>query len=130
MNRLSGCVIRNADGELLLLHRNTPRLTQWELPGGKVEDGETEQDAAIRELNEELAIIVTVVRKLGEAELHLSDTAWNYSWFEAIILEGVPVVNEPKTFDDVAYISLRSLESRQDLSQNLTKLLESGCLKP
>ena len=35
--RLAGCVITDSDGNILLVHRSTPKRTQWEIPGGKLE---------------------------------------------------------------------------------------------
>ena len=38
----------------------------WEFPGGKIEKGENEIDALIRELREELGMQVEVLNRLGE----------------------------------------------------------------
>ncbi|NUS44841.1 MAG: NUDIX domain-containing protein, partial [Mycobacteriaceae bacterium] len=45
-------------GRLLVAQRRTPPelAGQWELPGGKVEFGETPQEALRRELAEELGV--------------------------------------------------------------------------
>jgi 8-oxo-dGTP diphosphatase len=51
-------------GAILLIRFVVPRedgeFVFWALPGGEIEPGETEADAAVRELKEELGIAVTV----------------------------------------------------------------------
>ncbi|MGK2903160.1 MAG: (deoxy)nucleoside triphosphate pyrophosphohydrolase [Mycobacterium sp.] len=54
-------------GELLVAQRRRPPELEglWELPGGKVADGESDADGLVRELREELGIEVTVGAHLG-----------------------------------------------------------------
>jgi 8-oxo-dGTP diphosphatase len=50
----------DADGRVLVQQRPAGKMFAglWEFPGGKVEPGETPEDALVRELEEELAISV------------------------------------------------------------------------
>ena len=60
------------DGRLLAARRTAPpeAAGRWELPGGKVEPGETPDDAIVRELREELGVEASVVGWLtGEAPI-------------------------------------------------------------
>ena len=62
-------VIYNDKGELLLLKRTVDEEVapnQWGLAGGKVEDGETTEEAAIREANEESGLTFSDVKRLKE----------------------------------------------------------------
>jgi mutator protein MutT len=64
--RLSLCGIVAEAGRFLVARRN-PGGTQggkWEFPGGKLEPGETHEQALVREFAEELAIPVAVGRLL------------------------------------------------------------------
>ena len=63
---VAGAVIRGS--ELLVAQRlRPPELAgRWELPGGKVAAGETEAEALVRELREELGADVTVGARLGD----------------------------------------------------------------
>lgn len=56
-----------SQGALLVAQRKRPPELAglWELPGGKVAEGESDAEALIRELREELGIEVTVGSHLG-----------------------------------------------------------------
>ena len=59
--RAAGGVVwrTGADGdEVLLVHR--PRYDDWTFPKGKLDPGETWEQAAVRELHEEAAVVVTL----------------------------------------------------------------------
>ena len=53
-----------SDGKVLVARRREPG-GRWELPGGKVEPGESDEEALERELIEELAIRSKVSRRIG-----------------------------------------------------------------
>ncbi len=57
---VSACALVDPDGRVLLAQRPPDKSMAglWEFPGGKVEAGERPEDALIRELREELSIIV------------------------------------------------------------------------
>jgi 8-oxo-dGTP diphosphatase len=57
---VAACALVDADGRVLLAKRppGKPLAGLWEFPGGKVEPGETPEQALIRELKEELDIEV------------------------------------------------------------------------
>ncbi|MFI0410960.1 (deoxy)nucleoside triphosphate pyrophosphohydrolase [Actinomadura sp. 3N508] len=78
------------DGRLLTAQRAEPphMAGGWELPGGKVDPGESDEDALIRECHEELAIKVRLTRRIG-TDWHLSERAVLRVW-TARIVEGEP----------------------------------------
>lgn len=74
------CAILEQDGRVLVTQRSQhmPLPTLWEFPGGKVEAGETEEASIIREIKEEINLIIQPLRRLtpvvhryGEKEIML-----------------------------------------------------------
>ena len=57
---VTACALVDADGRVLLAERPPGKAMAglWEFPGGKVEAGERPEDTLIRELKEELGIVV------------------------------------------------------------------------
>ena len=65
-----GAVIKDPAGRLLLIKRgHEPGAGLWTLPGGRIEPGETDQQAVAREILEETGLLVACGRLVGEAEL-------------------------------------------------------------
>ncbi len=116
--QLAGCIIKSQDNKVLLMHRNTEKRAQWEIPGGKVEAGEIPTLTAVRELREELGIGVELIRQISTKTFEEDGIDYEYFWFEAKITEGTPYIAEPDTFDNLKYFSIDELETMQDLSGN------------
>ena len=57
---VAACALIDADGRVLLAERPAGKSMAglWEFPGGKVEAGERPEETLIRELKEELGIVV------------------------------------------------------------------------
>jgi ADP-ribose pyrophosphatase YjhB (NUDIX family) len=69
MIRCVGAVIHDAAGRLLLIKRgHPPGAGLWSLPGGRVEPGETDTQAVIRELLEETGLSVRPDSLVGRVE--------------------------------------------------------------
>jgi 8-oxo-dGTP diphosphatase len=73
--RVVGAMIEK-EGKYLITQR-PPRATLpllWEFPGGRVEPGETDEEALARELSEEMGISASV----GERVIHVEHAYENY----------------------------------------------------
>jgi 8-oxo-dGTP pyrophosphatase MutT (NUDIX family) len=59
-----GLVVRN--GDVLLVHR--PKYDDWTFPKGKAEDGETDEECALREVLEETGLRCELMSEAGATE--------------------------------------------------------------
>lgn len=70
----------------------------WEFVGGKVEPGETRQQAPIRECREELGVTISVGDIFMELEHVYPDLTIHLTLFHAAIAEGIPQLLEHNDF--------------------------------
>lgn len=106
---LAGCVIVDDYGRILLMHRSSGENTHWELPGGKIENHETPEEAAVRELGEELGVTVRLTGALGSEVFEQAEQEYRYHWFQAVIDEGQPHIVETEEYDDLDFFELEDM---------------------
>ena len=64
-----GAIINDTGGRLLLIRRgHEPGMGLWSVPGGRIEPGETDQQAVVREVREETGLEVACGPLLGRVE--------------------------------------------------------------
>ena len=82
-----------ADVRRVLIAQRPPgkwRAGDWEFPGGKIEDGETEGQAMVRELEEELGVTVLTARPLGHFSHDYADRSVQISLWLVTGFRGEP----------------------------------------
>lgn len=133
MKTVVAAVIERNDRRLLIGQRRRGDTSplKWEFPGGKVEKGETPEDALARELKEELGAtlqrctpIGRVVHKYAEAPDQLE-----ILFFAASISE---VELTPRRFEKTAWVLPKELGAYDFLAANsgLVANLATGRIKP
>ena len=71
-----GAVIRDDKGRLLLVKRgHEPGTGLWSLPGGRIEPGETDAEALVREMREETGLVIEPGPLLGTVRRPAGDGA-------------------------------------------------------
>ncbi len=115
------------DGRLLAAQRAAPpRLAGlWELPGGKVDPGESDTEALVREVAEELGATVVLGERVGP-DLPLGGTAVFRAWVARLVDGAEPSAHEHRALRWLAADELGSvpwLPADLPLLPALTELL-------
>jgi 8-oxo-dGTP diphosphatase len=84
MKRIAAIILENDKNEILLyLRDNKPGIPfpdHWDLIGGHIEEGETPEDALVREVKEELNIDITDYTFYKKYECHTGDAYPNIKY--------------------------------------------------
>ena len=122
----AGCIVMRQTDECILLLRRSELETSWhgmyELPGGKLEDGETPGDTARIETKEEAGIDVEIVQRVPSHVDH--ELKKVYHMFLAYLPEGAEI-KISEEHDDIKWVSLEdavALHHPNDVSEALNSL--------
>lgn len=86
-----GVICFRGDDVLLIRRANPPRAGEWSLPGGRIDAGESERDAAVRELMEETAVEATLGEKIAIIDANFEGFDYRLHDFTAEWVSGDPI---------------------------------------
>ena len=92
----------------------------WEFVGGKVEPGETKEEALIRECREELAVAISVGDVFMDVTHEYPDLTVHLTLFHATIADGIPQKLE---HNDIRWITVNEID-QYDFCPADTEILE------
>lgn len=128
MIRAAGCIVWNRDrSQVVIVHR--PNYDDWTFPKGKLDPGETEEIAAVREVHEETGYVVSLLaRSLDVSYLTAEGKPKRVRYFEASLESGEFTPNSE--VDRIAWVDMPTARSMltYEPDRNLaTELIGDSC---
>jgi acetyl-CoA carboxylase carboxyl transferase subunit beta len=107
--RAVGALITGPDGRVLLVLRgHEPGKGQWSVPGGRINPGETPENALVREVHEETGLHVVVQELLGHLTIPISaENVYAVTDYRCQVVGGELVAGDDAA--DVRWVALTEL---------------------
>ena len=124
----AGAVIKDETGRMLLIQRgHDPGKGLWSIPGGRIEPGETDEEAIIREVCEETGLRVSCGQLLGSVERPgPAETIFEIKDYTAVVTGGDLAAGDDAA--DVRWVSpaeVATLDASGQLAPGLLAALHS-----
>jgi mutator protein MutT len=118
-----GAIVHDTERRLLLIQRgHEPHPGLWSLPGGRVEPGETVEQAVVREVREETGLVVTAGAVVGRVRIESAAAVYDVADLACVLssADQVPVAGDDA--EDVRFadaVTLAGLECTPQLVETL-----------
>lgn len=103
-----GIVCFRGDEVLLIKRGKQPRKGQWSIPGGRIENGETETEACVRELMEETAVSANILEKIELIKADFGMGPYHLHDYLALWQSGEPVAGDDAA--DARFVPIKNLK--------------------
>lgn len=128
--RVVGCIIEHGDQILMLLRSKVetdPSL--WGIPAGKVEPGESDSEAVIREVREETGIELKqdALEHLGELSIEYPKMTVLFPIFKTQLTELPEIVLAPREHIDFGWIHPQEVLKLPNLMKDVDIIIEKFC---
>lgn len=80
------CLLRKDNEVLLAMKKRGFGAGKWNGVGGKVKEGETAEQAAIRETQEEIGVTLTVLKQMAVLDFHFPDIPAEKDWDQQVVV--------------------------------------------
>ncbi len=120
----AGGLVKNTDGAYLFIHRRG----KWDLPKGKIDDGESPEIAALREVNEECGIVVDQLESILAQTYHIYQmhAKWilKKTYWYKMQVDGLPKLSPQLEEDITEAVWLKKSEWEQVKSNTYPLILD------
>ncbi|RKQ70839.1 8-oxo-dGTP diphosphatase [Litorimonas taeanensis] len=98
--------------EVLLIKRGTPpRKGEWSIPGGRIEAGESEASAALRELYEETSVTATIHSKIATIPAKFEGFNYILHDYVAIWQDGTPKAGDDAS--EAIFVTMEDISMKE-----------------
>lgn len=111
IHRVTCAIIKNKEKILVVQRSAKMNLPlKWEFPGGKIENGESEEECIVREIKEELNLEISVSKKLHSSIFDYPNISIELIPFIAKQIGGVISLNEHADYKYLSKDELMNLD--------------------
>lgn len=134
MRKFVRVIIKDDNNRQLVLKHSSKQYDSWNYPGGKVERGEKSEDAAVREVYEEIGVTVLKLKHLTSLCIDIEGKKWEgIFYFAEKIGKESPMIKEPSKFSALEFCAPKALRSLSEVPCLLSRIGNSaqvGELRP
>lgn len=125
VHRAGGGLVRNPDGKILAIHR----MGHWDLPKGKAEEGETIEQTAIREVQEETGVQTLELGPFIMDTYHTYKTKsgkrilkWS-TWYQMTTKEEKLIPQQEEDIEMAIWVDQEEFKKKKPIYKNILDVL-------